>query len=473
MRVLHDADAELHHLDGKTVAIVGYGNQGRAQALNLRDSEVQVLVGSIRDAGAPALISGIISLTNPAVGVIVGWLLSAVQAALSAGLPADGSARVLQELKALSTQVTDPHGAVAQSNFEQLVAGTQDTLGKIDHAYSQLALLAKLPSTDTTRKNFAQTIQDYIGKNLIDAPEKLHQRLASNIPVAEGANIIKAASQAVGKQKRFFDEKSTASIKSVYDYYAVYPTQLAVLLANYWNSQPETYSAQVKTANLQRLQGYLADQKTLPKPAPARHTVIDTRTNKMWTRNFQNNPVDAASFCQYSDPKLVLPEQTNGPRTIPCLPFGNWQLPDETEFRTLIDGHGDAKPVQWLSKEAGMSQLQTDAPPAKGLAFMRGKDVWSIGCVGSPCFREVRIKRFDLWNDRIDTTEVGIGSCGKRTALRMSSSASRARRCTSAISAPTRATGGSSTRRTGCASWRRRCHCRDFARNSKCEAGEP
>src|SRR5262249_195037 len=146
----------------------------------------------------------IISLTNPAVGVIVGWLLSAVQAALSAGLPADGSARVLQELKALSTQVTDPHGAVAQSNFEQLVAGTQDTVGKIDHAHSQLALLAKLPSTDTTRKNFGQTIQDYIGKNLIEAPEKLHQRLASNIPVAEGANIIKAASQAVGKQKRFF-----------------------------------------------------------------------------------------------------------------------------------------------------------------------------------------------------------------------------------------------------------------------------
>jgi ketol-acid reductoisomerase len=52
MRVLHDADAELHHLDGKTVAIVGYGNQGRAQALNLRNSGVQVLVGSIRDAGA-------------------------------------------------------------------------------------------------------------------------------------------------------------------------------------------------------------------------------------------------------------------------------------------------------------------------------------------------------------------------------------------------------------------------------------
>jgi hypothetical protein len=363
-------------------------------------------------AGAPALISGIISLTNLAVGVIVGWLLPAVQAALSAGLPADGSARVLQELKALSTQVTDLHAAVAQSKFEQLVAGTQDTLATIKYAHEQLKVLAELPSTDTTRKNFAQTIQDYIGKNLIDAPEKLHQRLASNIPVAEGANIIKAASQAVGKQKRFFDEKSTASIKSVYDYFTVYQTQLAVLLANYWNSQPETYSAAVKTANLERLRGYLADQKTPLKPAPPSGTVIDTRTNKMWTRNFQGNPVSADNFCEFSGPGvLVRPAQTNGPRTIPGLPFGNWQLPDETEFRTLIDGHGDAKPVHWLWKEAGMSQLQTDAPPAAGLAFMRDKDAWSLGCVSSRCFREVRIKRFDLWNDRIDTTDVLIGSC--------------------------------------------------------------
>ncbi len=31
-----DADADLSLLEGKTVAILGYGNQGRSQALNLR-----------------------------------------------------------------------------------------------------------------------------------------------------------------------------------------------------------------------------------------------------------------------------------------------------------------------------------------------------------------------------------------------------------------------------------------------------
>ncbi|HEV2816725.1 MAG TPA: ketol-acid reductoisomerase [Allosphingosinicella sp.] len=44
MRVYFDADADLALIRGKRVAIVGYGNQGRAQALNLRDSEVAVTI---------------------------------------------------------------------------------------------------------------------------------------------------------------------------------------------------------------------------------------------------------------------------------------------------------------------------------------------------------------------------------------------------------------------------------------------
>ena len=52
MKTLEDGDADLGHLNDKTVAILGSGNQGRAQALNLRDSGVRVIIGSIRDAGA-------------------------------------------------------------------------------------------------------------------------------------------------------------------------------------------------------------------------------------------------------------------------------------------------------------------------------------------------------------------------------------------------------------------------------------
>lgn len=47
--VYHDEDANLSVLDGETVAVIGYGNQGRAQALNMRDSGLEVIVGNIRD----------------------------------------------------------------------------------------------------------------------------------------------------------------------------------------------------------------------------------------------------------------------------------------------------------------------------------------------------------------------------------------------------------------------------------------
>jgi ketol-acid reductoisomerase len=48
-RYFRDSDASLEPLLGKTVAILGFGNQGHSQALNLRDSGVQVIVGNTED----------------------------------------------------------------------------------------------------------------------------------------------------------------------------------------------------------------------------------------------------------------------------------------------------------------------------------------------------------------------------------------------------------------------------------------
>jgi ketol-acid reductoisomerase len=47
--MIYDDDADLSLLDGKTVAIIGYGSQGHAHALNLKDSGVAVVVG-LREA---------------------------------------------------------------------------------------------------------------------------------------------------------------------------------------------------------------------------------------------------------------------------------------------------------------------------------------------------------------------------------------------------------------------------------------
>ena len=47
MKMYYDADADLGLLKGKKVAIIGFGSQGHAQALNLRDSGVDVIVSEV------------------------------------------------------------------------------------------------------------------------------------------------------------------------------------------------------------------------------------------------------------------------------------------------------------------------------------------------------------------------------------------------------------------------------------------
>ena len=44
MKVYYDKDADLAKLKGKTIAVIGYGSQGHAHALNLRDSGLEVIV---------------------------------------------------------------------------------------------------------------------------------------------------------------------------------------------------------------------------------------------------------------------------------------------------------------------------------------------------------------------------------------------------------------------------------------------
>ena len=50
LKVYYDSDADLSILQGKTIAILGYGSQGHAQAQNLKDSGLNVIVGLRRES---------------------------------------------------------------------------------------------------------------------------------------------------------------------------------------------------------------------------------------------------------------------------------------------------------------------------------------------------------------------------------------------------------------------------------------
>jgi ketol-acid reductoisomerase len=54
--MFYDDDADLTLLDGKTVAIIGFGSQGHAHALNLKDSGVSVVVG-LRDSSSSVQVA--------------------------------------------------------------------------------------------------------------------------------------------------------------------------------------------------------------------------------------------------------------------------------------------------------------------------------------------------------------------------------------------------------------------------------
>ncbi len=54
MRVYYDRDADLNLIKGKKVAVIGYGSQGHAHALNLRDSGVKDVIVALREGSSSA-----------------------------------------------------------------------------------------------------------------------------------------------------------------------------------------------------------------------------------------------------------------------------------------------------------------------------------------------------------------------------------------------------------------------------------
>src|SRR3954447_25932357 len=88
MELLRDPDIDPTLLAGKRVAIVGYGNQGRAQALNLKDSGIDVVVALRGGSGSANEAQGAglpIALLEDAVGsadVVMMLALDEVHAAI-------------------------------------------------------------------------------------------------------------------------------------------------------------------------------------------------------------------------------------------------------------------------------------------------------------------------------------------------------------------------------------------------------
>ena len=95
-RIFYQQDCDLQKLSGKTVAIIGYGSQGHAHALNLKDSGVNVIVGLYEGSKSwakaeaqglttqPQIFAGAIANFLTAVGLPYDMVFTLINLAVSA-----------------------------------------------------------------------------------------------------------------------------------------------------------------------------------------------------------------------------------------------------------------------------------------------------------------------------------------------------------------------------------------------------
>ncbi len=333
-----------------------------------RASAAVAAAGPVIGAAFKALASWAGSSLASAVGekagsTVLGWLLAAF--GLDDKLPDPTVLEIRRLVQELGAQVTQLQGEVALAGFSTLLHQTDRTTGQIKHAVSQVALLANMPARDPTKRAFTQTIIDYIGANLIDAPEILNQHLGSQVGLAD--NLIKSASRTLGK-RRFFGPKDSAEVRSIYDYFASYQVQLAMLLQEYFHAKPTVYSPANATANLERLRGNVAGQAGSLKPAVAANTVVETKTREMWITDPSGAfapEVDLnhlASIRYYvsagarKDSPHFETRRPMGATSLTDFPHSNWEVPNKAAFEGLTEGSTGSSLVDWLHKEAGFSK---------------------------------------------------------------------------------------------------------------------
>jgi len=66
-KIYYDKDVKKEYLKGKTVAVIGYGSQGRGQALNLHDSGIRVVIGLREGSKSKELVrkDGLVAMSIP------------------------------------------------------------------------------------------------------------------------------------------------------------------------------------------------------------------------------------------------------------------------------------------------------------------------------------------------------------------------------------------------------------------------
>ncbi len=325
-------------------------------------------IGSFFDKPLPQRIKEIFSslrattketLKGAVVESALGWVLDMGRLVTGTG-PDPGSPEhiaeqfklVREQLSALGEQVTQLHGkvdelsqAIAGSDASRLLHQSDTLLASIDHASGEIEYLARLSPTDAGYNDFADKLSFYIETKLTDGPRLFKHMLNPTIALAD--NAIKATSRALG-QKRFFDARDSKLVDSVYNYYAVYQTQLATLLTNYWNTQPKPFPPAYQQPRLTEIEDNVTQQRESLKPAVPGNAFIDTR-----------HP----DLLYYTDDQVVSAYDLllghSGWLTHLHWRAGGYMRPATAEQLRLLFQDAGEKPGDWLRSQLSAAPQQT------------------------------------------------------------------------------------------------------------------
>lgn len=314
-----------------------------------------IFTGLAKSAGETLLGA----LKHKAASSLIGWVLAAFGLnEESGGLTVEDLEPIKQQLNALAQQLTQTQGQIERAGFATLVHQTDQTIGQITYAMDQLNFLATTRADDPTKVAFTQRIIDYIGSHLLDAPQILNQHLTSPLSVSD--NLIKSASRVVATRDKFFDRHSSDEVQSVYDYFAAYQAELAVLLTEYYHTLPNIYLPTTIKANLDAVERHVTNQASSLKPPVPDGVVLDTKSGLMWPQRMDGSAralsdlarIRFSSRCEDCGFELLGSATST---SLAGLPFHNWSLPDLSEYNGLVSGWSGDTAAGWLTKNARMS----------------------------------------------------------------------------------------------------------------------
>jgi hypothetical protein len=337
---------------------------------------------------------------NTVVGGALGGVLQLVQG-IGIPVPKSDLEQVQEELRALAAQLTQLHeqvgrleGRVEFTHASQLLHSSDATTSVIEAAMNKLTFMANNP-TDKSPQLVVELADDV--KKLGSAPEYFERFLNSKL----ADNPIKATSRALAVSSRFFDQRQSDQVKAVFDYYATYEAELAIVLTNYWNANPTGHSVTYRKERIEKIEDSVnRTEKDSVKPAVPAGAFIDTKTPRlMW--GTENQTADAVA---------VVEQDLQTRKDLRLFGFDNWQVPSFPDYNNLIAG-AKGNPRAWLQSEVKVplsnqllwgSSSVTKHPPLGGGVFKHR-------------FKRVQVRVFDLNTGKEEQFGQGQGNSSWET----------------------------------------------------------